>query len=86
MISRYVLPQAPAEAVFTSTEIELLERAVPDLPLTAQASPLLRNLIKVARLGGYLISPEPAMRLQTIPLCDAACGGSPTFNWHMNSP
>jgi hypothetical protein len=53
MISRCA-PQAPAEAVFTSTEIELLERVVPDLPLTAQASPLLRNLIKVARLGGYL--------------------------------
>ena len=53
MISRCA-PQAPAEAVFTSTEIELLERIVPDLPLTAHAPPLLRNLIKVARLGGYL--------------------------------
>lgn len=34
MISRCA-PQAPAQAVFTSTEMELLERAVPDLPLTA---------------------------------------------------
>ena len=53
MISRCA-PQAPAETAFTSTEIELLERIVPDLPLAAQAPPLLRNLIKVARLGGYL--------------------------------
>jgi len=53
MISRCA-PQAPAEAAFTPAEIELLERIVPDLPLTAQAPPLLRNLIKVARLGGYL--------------------------------
>jgi hypothetical protein len=47
-----------AEAAFTPTEIELLERIVPDLPLTAQAPPLLRNLIKVARLGGYLGSSQ----------------------------
>jgi hypothetical protein len=53
MISRCA-PQAPAETAFTSTEIEFLERIVPDLPLTAQAPPLLRNLIKVVRLGGYL--------------------------------
>jgi len=53
MISRCA-PQAPPDAVFTSTEIELLERVVPDLPLAAQLPPLLRNLINVARLGGYL--------------------------------
>jgi hypothetical protein len=53
MISRCA-PQAPPDAVFTSTEMELLERVVPDLPLAAQAPPLLRNLVKVARLGGYL--------------------------------
>jgi hypothetical protein len=43
-----------AYAAFTSDEIQLLERAVSDSPLTTQAPPLLRNLIKVARLGGYL--------------------------------
>ncbi|EEF27425.1 conserved hypothetical protein [Ricinus communis] len=53
MISRCA-PQAPPDLVFTSSEMELLERVVPDLPLDAQAPPLLRNLIKVARLGGYL--------------------------------
>ena len=53
MISRCA-PQAAPDTVFTSTEIELLECVVPDLPFTAQAPPLLRNLIKVARLGGYL--------------------------------
>jgi hypothetical protein len=53
MISRCA-PQSPPEAVFTSTEIELLDRVVRDLPYTAQAPPLLRNVIKVARLGGYL--------------------------------
>ncbi|CAB3775317.1 transposase [Paraburkholderia humisilvae] len=37
MISRCT-PQAPPEAVFTSTEIELLERVVPDLPLAAQVN------------------------------------------------
>jgi hypothetical protein len=41
-------------AGYTPTEIELLERVVPDLPLAPQLPPLLRNLIKVARLGGYL--------------------------------
>jgi hypothetical protein len=53
MISRCA-PQAPPGVVFTSMEIELLERVVPDLPLTVQMPPLQRNLIKVARLGGYL--------------------------------
>ncbi|WP_152530725.1 hypothetical protein [Paraburkholderia dilworthii] len=38
----------------TSTEMELLERLVPDLPLVAQAPPLRRKLIKVARPGGCL--------------------------------
>ncbi|MGF6969486.1 hypothetical protein OKW43_006581 [Paraburkholderia sp. WC7.3g] len=53
MISRCA-PQASSETVFTSTEIELLERLIPNLPPTAQGPPLLRNLIRVARLGGYL--------------------------------
>ncbi|WP_237575563.1 IS4 family transposase [Mycetohabitans sp. B8] len=53
MISRSV-PQAPPEVVFTQTEIELLGRVVQDSPRSAQAPPLLRNLIKLARLGGYL--------------------------------
>jgi hypothetical protein len=53
MISRCA-PEAPLDAAFTSDEIQLLERAVSDSPLTTQAPPLLRNLIKVARLGGYL--------------------------------
>lgn len=53
MISRCA-PQAPPDAVFTSSEMEFFERVVPDLPLDALAPPLLRNLIKVARLGGYL--------------------------------
>ncbi|MGF6969495.1 hypothetical protein OKW43_006590 [Paraburkholderia sp. WC7.3g] len=44
MISRCA-PRAPPDAVFTSTEMELLERVVPDLPPAAQAPPLLRNLI-----------------------------------------
>jgi hypothetical protein len=34
--------------------MDLLKRLVPDLPAATQAPPLLRNLIKVARLGGYL--------------------------------
>jgi hypothetical protein len=34
--------------------MELLERVVPDLQHAAQAAPLFRHLIKVARLGGYL--------------------------------
>jgi hypothetical protein len=53
MISRCA-PQAPLDTAFTPAEIHLLERVVSDSPLTAQAPPLLRNLIKVARLGGYL--------------------------------
>jgi hypothetical protein len=53
MISRCA-PEAPLDAAFTSDEIQLRERAVSDSPLTTQAPPLLRNLIKVARLGGYL--------------------------------
>ena len=53
MISRCA-PQAPLDTAFTPTEIELLERVVSDLPRTAEAPPLVRNLITVARLGGYL--------------------------------
>lgn len=53
MISRCA-PQAPPDAVFTPIEMELLERVVPDLPNDARAPPLVRHLIKVARLGGYL--------------------------------
>ncbi|WP_208524374.1 IS4 family transposase [Paraburkholderia tuberum] len=53
MISRCA-PQAPLDTASTPAEIELLERVVSGLPLTAQAPPLVRNLIKVARLGGYL--------------------------------
>lgn len=53
MISRSV-PQAPPEVAFTQTEIELLGRVVQDSPRSAQAPPLLRNLLKLARLGGYL--------------------------------
>ncbi|MCG1039382.1 MULTISPECIES: IS4 family transposase [Burkholderiaceae] len=53
MISRSV-PQAPPEVAFTQTEIELLGRVVQDSPRSAQALPLLRNLLKRARLGGHL--------------------------------
>lgn len=47
-------PAAPLDAAFTPAEIHLLKRVVSDSPLAAQAPPLLRNLITVARLGGYL--------------------------------
>jgi hypothetical protein len=45
-------PQASAELAVTSAEIDLLARAVQDSPRAAQAPPILRNVIKVARLGG----------------------------------
>jgi hypothetical protein len=45
---------APAQLAVTQTEIELLDRVVKDTPRTAQAPPLLRSLIKLAQLGGYL--------------------------------
>lgn len=47
-------PQASADLAFTQTEIELLERVVHDTPCNAQAPPLLRNVIRLAQLGGYL--------------------------------
>ncbi|MFC7634277.1 IS4 family transposase [Paraburkholderia humisilvae] len=47
-------PQASAELAFTQTEIELLERVVNDTPRNAQAPPLLRNVIRLAQLGGHL--------------------------------
>jgi hypothetical protein len=83
MISRCA-PQAAPDTVFTATEIELPGRLLPDLPLTAQAPPRLRNLIRVARLGGYLARASNAPR--AIPLCGAACSASLTFNPDMNSP
>ncbi|WP_114158494.1 IS4 family transposase [Paraburkholderia graminis] len=49
-----VCTEAPLDAAFAPDEIHLLERVVADSPLTTQAPPLLRNLIKVARPGGYL--------------------------------
>jgi hypothetical protein len=45
---------APAQLAITQTEVELLDRVVKDTPRTAQAPPLLRSLIKLAQLGGYL--------------------------------
>jgi hypothetical protein len=47
-------PQAPAELAFTRTEIELLDRVVHDASHNAQAPPLLRNVIRLAQLSGYL--------------------------------
>ncbi|WP_230564106.1 IS4 family transposase [Paraburkholderia translucens] len=47
-------PQAAAELAFTHTEIELLEHIVHDTPHNAQAPPLVRNVIRLAQLGGYL--------------------------------
>ena len=47
-------PQAAAELAFTRIEIELPERVVHDTPHNAQAPPLVRNVIRLARLGGYL--------------------------------
>ncbi|MGF6267110.1 hypothetical protein OKW49_008104 [Paraburkholderia youngii] len=53
MLSRSA-PQATAELAFTQTVIELLKRVVHDTPHNAVAPPLLRNVIRLAQLGGYL--------------------------------
>jgi hypothetical protein len=47
-------PHVAAELAFTHTEIELLECIVHDTPHNAQAPPLVRNVIRLAQLGGYL--------------------------------
>ncbi|MGE8488641.1 MAG: IS4 family transposase [Paraburkholderia nemoris] len=47
-------PQSSAELAFTRTEIELLERVVHDTPHNAQAPALVRNVMRLAQLGGYL--------------------------------
>jgi hypothetical protein len=62
MISR-VVPQAAPEVAFTRTEIELLDRLVQESPRTARAPPLVRNVFKLAQLGGYLVrasNPPPS--------------------------
>jgi hypothetical protein len=46
--------RAPAQLALTQTEVELLDRIVKDTPRTTRAPPLLRSLIKLAQLGGYL--------------------------------
>jgi hypothetical protein len=53
MISRSA-PQAAAELAFSQTEIELLEHVVREPDHNAQAPPLLRNVMRLAQLGGYL--------------------------------
>jgi hypothetical protein len=53
MLSRSA-PRATADLAFTQTEIELLERVVHNTPRNAQAPPLLRNVIRLPQLGGYL--------------------------------
>ncbi|PQV42731.1 IS4 family transposase [Paraburkholderia sp. BL21I4N1] len=53
MVSRAV-PQAPPEAAFTKTEIELLNCLVQESAHTARAPPLVRNVFKLGQLGGYL--------------------------------
>lgn len=44
----------PPEIAFTKTEIELLDRLVQESARTARAPPLVRNVFKLAQLGGYL--------------------------------
>lgn len=47
-------PQATAELAFTHTEIELLAHIVHNTPHNARTPPLVRNVIRLAQLGGYL--------------------------------
>ncbi|MEX3968888.1 IS4 family transposase [Paraburkholderia sp. EG286B] len=47
-------PQAAAELAFTQTEIELLEHVVREPHHNAQAPPLVRSVMRLAQLGGYL--------------------------------
>ena len=53
MLGRSVA-HADAGLVFSAIEIEVLERVAHDTPHNAQAPPLLRNVIRLAQLGGYL--------------------------------
>lgn len=53
MIGRSV-PQAAVELAFTQTEVELLEHVVSEPHHNAQAPPLVRNLMRLAQLGGCL--------------------------------
>jgi hypothetical protein len=53
MISRSA-PQAAAGLAFSQTEIEQLERVVREPDHNAQAPPLLRNVMRLAQLGGHL--------------------------------
>jgi hypothetical protein len=47
-------PQAAVELAFTQTEIELLKHLVSEPHHNAQAPPLVRNIMRLAQLGGYL--------------------------------
>jgi hypothetical protein len=53
MIARSA-PGAPTEVVLTTTEIEVLDRALSSEPGAAPARTLASCSVKLARLGGYL--------------------------------
>ncbi|MDR6413116.1 UNVERIFIED_ORG: hypothetical protein ABIC62_006549 [Burkholderia sp. 1595] len=50
-------------------QLEIAFDMVSDSPLTTQAPPLLRNLIKVARLGGYLARASDPPPRNTVMWC-----------------
>jgi hypothetical protein len=48
------VPRASAELAFSAIGIELPKRVAHDTPRNAQAPPLMRNVIRLGQLGGYL--------------------------------
>ncbi|MDQ9129665.1 IS4 family transposase, partial [Serratia fonticola] len=53
MLNREI-PKAPAELVFTETEMKILDRMVKDTAQIMSSTPLERYTIKLAQLGGYM--------------------------------
>ncbi len=47
-------PEQSAEVALTHAEIQRLDQLVKDTPKTANAKPLMRYIIKLAQLGGYM--------------------------------
>ena len=55
-------PQAAVELAFTQTEIELLEHVVREPHHNAQAPPLVRKVLRLAQLDGYLARASDPIR------------------------
>jgi hypothetical protein len=64
-------PSAEPNQAFTELDQNLLDELVPDEPKQIPSQPLARSIVKLARLGGYLV--RATIRHLATPLSGEVC-------------